>query len=111
MNNSMTYKRYPARIEYDDKDKIFTGKLAGMRDIVTFHGESVAELEAAFHEAVDDYLAACEQLGQKPEKPASGNLMLRIPPEVHQAVLTAAQAAGSSLNQWATKVLAEAARS
>ncbi|MCL2458098.1 MAG: type II toxin-antitoxin system HicB family antitoxin [Desulfobulbus sp.] len=108
--SSMTYKGYPARIEYDDHDKIFTGRLAGMRDIVTFHGESVAELEAAFHEAVDDYLAACERLSQKPEKPASGNLMLRVPPEVHQAVLTAAQAAGTSLNQWATKALAEAAR-
>lgn len=80
-----------------------------MRDVVSFHGESVAELEAAFHEAVDDYVAACAKLGQTPEKPASGRLMLRIPPEVHGAALVAAQAAGTSLNQWAAKVLAEAA--
>ncbi|MCL2791288.1 MAG: type II toxin-antitoxin system HicB family antitoxin [Desulfobulbus sp.] len=108
--NSMTYKGYLARIEYDDEDRIFVGRLAGIRDIVTFHGDSVAGLEEAFHEAVDDYLAACAQLGQKPEKPASGNLMLRVSPEVHQAVLAAAQAAGASLNQWASKALAEAAR-
>ena len=80
-----------------------------MRDVVSFHGESVAELEAAFHEAVDDYVAACAKLGQTPEKPASGTLMLRIPPEVHGAALVAAQAAGTSLNQCAAKVLAEAA--
>jgi len=109
--NSMTYKGYLARIEYDNGDRIFVGRLAGMRDIITFYGDSVAGLEAAFHEAVDDYLAACERLGQQPEKPASGNLMLRIPPEVHQAALAAAQASGISLNQWAAKALAKAARS
>ncbi len=107
--NAMIYKSYVARVEYDDHDKIFVGRLAGMRDVVSFHGESVAELQAAFHESVDDYVAACIKLGQSPEKPASGRLMLRVPPEVHGAVLTAAQAAGTSLNQWAAKVLAEAA--
>ena len=107
--NSMTYKGYMARIEYDDRDKIFFGRIAGIRDVVSFHGESVTELQAAFHESVDDYVAACIKLGQTPEKPASGRLMLRVPPEVHGAVLTAAQAAGTSLNQWAAKVLAEAA--
>lgn len=63
MNNAMTYKGYTACIEYDDADKIFVGRLAGLRDIVSFHGESVAELETAFHESVDDYLTACEKLG------------------------------------------------
>ncbi len=36
--------------------------------------------------------------------------MLRVPPEVHSAALVAAQASGKSLNQWATKVLADAAQ-
>ena len=107
--NSMTYKGYMARIDYDDHDKIFFGRIAGVRDVVSFHGESVTELQAAFHESVDDYVAACIMLGQSPQKPASGRLMLRVPPEVHGAVLPAAQAAGTSLNQWAAKVLAEAA--
>jgi predicted HicB family RNase H-like nuclease len=38
-------------------DRIFVGHLAGVRDIVGFHGESVEELETAFHEAVDNDLA------------------------------------------------------
>ena len=105
----MTYRGYVARIEYDDHDKILVGRIAGIRDIVSFHGESVAELERAFHESVDDYLEACAKLGQSPDKPASGKLMLRVPPEVHRAALIAAEASGTSLNQWAAKVLAEAA--
>ncbi|MDR2173785.1 MAG: type II toxin-antitoxin system HicB family antitoxin, partial [Burkholderiales bacterium] len=83
--NAMTYKGYAARVEYDAEDRIFVGHLAGIRDIVGFHGSSVDELEAAFHESVDDYLAACEKLGQKPDKPASGKMMLRVSPEIHGA--------------------------
>ena len=101
MNNSMTYKGYSARIEYDDEDAIFVGHLAGIKDIVGFHAESVAELRTAFESAVNDYLDACEKLGQAPDKTASGKMMLRMPPKIHAAALTAAQLAGKSLNQWA----------
>ena len=59
---TMQYKAYHARIDYDDEDKIFVGHIAGIRAIVGFHGTSVAELESAFAEAVDDYLAACSLL-------------------------------------------------
>jgi predicted HicB family RNase H-like nuclease len=107
--NAMSHKGYTARIEYDNEDRIFVGRIAGIRDIVSFHGTSVNALEKAFREAVDDYLAACEKLGQSPNKAASGKLMLRVPPEVHSAALVAAQVSGQSLNQWATKVLQEAA--
>lgn len=107
--NSMKYKGYAARIEFDGDDRIFVGHLAGIRDIIGFHGSSVEELEAAFHEAVDDYLTACAKLGQQPHAPASGKVLLRVPPEVHSAAIMAAESEGKSLNQWATHVLAEAA--
>jgi len=109
MLNTMTYKGYTARIEYDDADRIFVGRLTGIRDIVGFHGSTVDELQAALRESVDDYVQACEKLGQTPQKPASGKLMLRVAPEVHSAALMAAQASGVSLNQWAGKVLQQAA--
>ncbi len=108
--NSMSYKGYAARIEYDNEDHIFTGRIAGIRDVVGFHGTSVAELELAFHESVDDYLDACKKIGQSPNKPASGKLMLRVPPEVHSAALVAAQMSGLSLNQWATETIQRAAQ-
>ena len=108
--SSMTYRGYSARVEFDAEDRIFVGHLAGVRDIVGFHGVSVAELEAAFHEAVDDYLAACKKLGQEPNKPFSGRVMLRLPPEVHARASARATVEGVSFNQWAAKVLERAAR-
>lgn len=108
--NTLTYKGYTASVGFDERDNIFVGRVLGVRDIIGFHGETVAELRADFEAAIDFMLQDCQARGIAPEKPASGKLMLRIPPEVHGAALVAAQAAGTSLNQWAAKVLAEAAR-
>ena len=68
--NTMTYKGYSAGIEYSEEDECFVGRLAGIRDIVGFDGASLEEATAMFHEAVDDYLAACEQLGSEPKIPS-----------------------------------------
>jgi predicted HicB family RNase H-like nuclease len=70
--NALRYNGYDARVEFDAEDRIFVGHLAGMQDIVGFHGATVDVLEAAFHEAVDDYLAACERLEQPPLPPNDG---------------------------------------
>ena len=108
--NTMTYKGCTARVEFDERDNILVGRLLGIADIVSFHADNVRALRAAFKEAVDDYLEACAKIGKRPEKPVSGKLMLRVPPEVHGAALIAAQAAGKSLNQWAAEVLKNAAQ-
>ncbi len=102
----MTYRGYAARIEYSDEDGCFVGRVAGIRDIVGFHGETVAELREAFTAAVDFYLKTSADRGEKPQKPYSGKLMLRIPPEVHAHAAMMAEAHGKSLNQWAAEVLA-----
>lgn len=109
--NTMIYKGYTARVEYDDRDNIFVGRILGIRSIISFHGETVAELKAEFQHAIKDYLADCKREGVHPEKPASGKLLLRVPPEIHGRALIAAQAAGKSLNQWATEVLQHAVQS
>lgn len=106
--NTMSHKGYTARVEYDERDNIFVGRILGIRGIISFHGETVAELRDEFEIAVNDYLDECKQQGVAPEKPASGKLLLRIPPETHGRALVAAQAAGKSLNQWATEVLQNA---
>ena len=107
--NTMTYKGYAARIEYSDEDACFIGHIAGVTDVVGFHADNVTELRAVFEDAVEDYLATCAKLGRAAQKPASGRLMLRVPPEVHTAALVAAQVSGQSLNQWATQALQRAA--
>lgn len=106
----MNYKGYTARIEFDDRDNIFVGRVLGLRTIISFHGETVNELRSEFTMAIDDYLADCAEQGLTPEKAVSGKIMLRVPPEVHGAALIAAKSKGKSLNQWATDVLKEAAR-
>ena len=105
---TMTHQGYAARIEYSDEDACFVGHIAGIRDIVGFHGESVAELRAAFEEAVEDYLETCQKVGRPPQKPYSGKLMLRVAPEIHAHAAMMAEAKGKSLNQWAAEVLANA---
>ena len=107
----MKYRGYAARIEFDADDACFVGHIAGIQDVVGFHGESLDELNAAFTDAVEDYLETCRRINKQPQKPYSGNLMLRLPPEVHAAVATMAQLSGKSINQWAAEKLRKAAES
>lgn len=106
--NTMTYQGYTARVEFDERDNIFVGRVLGLRSIISFHGETVKQLRSEFKTAVDDYLKDCEEQGVSPAKPASGKLLLRVPPEIHSKALIKAQASGKSLNQWATEALERA---
>ena len=105
--NSMTYKGYLARINFDERDKIFWGKVIGIKDNISFEGESVAQLTEDFHNAIDHYLSDCKNQGLKPAKPYSGKLTLRISPDTHAEVAAAAAHAGKSLNKWVADRLDE----
>lgn len=108
MKNAMTYKGYAARIEYDDDDGILVGRIAGIRDGVGFHAETVEELREAFEEAVEDYLETCLKVGKEPQKAYSGKMMFRVDPETHRRAARAAELSGKSLNQWAEEVIDKA---
>jgi predicted HicB family RNase H-like nuclease len=110
MNNTMTYKNYTARIDYDGEDMVIVGRVLGVRDIISFHGNTVHEVEREFHSAIDDYIADCAEQGIAPEKPVSGKLFIRISPDLHYAVSIAAQSSGKSVNQWVADVFKEAAK-
>ncbi len=103
--NTMEYKGFAARVEYSEADGCIIGHIAGIRDVIGFHGESVAELRAAFEEAVDDYLTTCEKLGRAPNKPYSGQFRLRLEPELHARAAMLAEAKGKSLNAWVSEVI------
>ena len=109
--NSMTHKGYTARVEYDERDNIFVGRVLGIRTMISFHGKTVDQLRKEFRSVVEDYVSDCKEKGVHPEKSASGKILLRVPPEVHGAALVAAKASGKSLNQWATEILQEATHS
>jgi predicted HicB family RNase H-like nuclease len=107
-SNTMQYKNYMAKVEYDDEAGVFHGEVIDLRDVITFEGESVDELRQAFEDSVEDYLEFCAQRGEEPEKPFSGRLLLRISPELHREISMLAKLDDSSLNQWIKERLADA---
>lgn len=109
MNNVMTYRGYSTRVEYSPEDTALVGRVLGITDIIMFHADGVAEFEQMFHDAVDDYLESCEELGKEPHKPYSGKVMFRIDAELHREAAIAAELAGKSLNQWAEDAMRYAA--
>jgi len=106
MKNAMTYKGYLGTVEYSEEDNCLFGRIAGIRDIITYEGESVTEIHTAFEEAVDDYLEHCAATGKEPNKPYSGKFVLRLDPAIHARLAVKAQTSGKSLNQYAAEVLA-----
>lgn len=107
----MKYKDYSARIEYSDEDECLVGRVIGINDIVTFHGDSVDDVRKAFQESVDFYLESCRERGEEPNRTYSGKLLLRLPSEVHAAIARAAEADKQSINQWAVEHLSKAGQS
>ncbi|MCG6858024.1 MAG: type II toxin-antitoxin system HicB family antitoxin [Salaquimonas sp.] len=104
-----SYKSYTPSIWYERDDRLFHGVVAGIRDTVHFAGEGVEELEQAFKDSVDEYLAMCAEDGTEPDKPYSGKIALRLAPEIHEMVSEAAVSEAKSVNQWIADTLKEAA--
>ena len=101
----MKYKSFQGTVIYDGEAKIFHGEVAGLKDVVTFQGRTVDELDQAFKDSVDDYLDWCEERGKEPEKPYSGKFNLRMPPELYVKVVAHAAQEGLSINSYILKRL------
>ena len=96
----LEYKGYVGHAEYDAEVHAFHGEVLDTRDVITFQSGTVKGLERAFRDSIDDYLEFCSDRGEDPDKPFSGRLMLRLPPELHRRVFVQAKEQGKSLNQW-----------
>lgn len=94
----MQYKGYVGRAELDVEAGLLHGEVVGIRDVVTFQGQSVEEIQKAFRDSVDDYLAFCRQRGESPDKPRSGKFVVRVGPDLHRRLDMLARASGKSLN-------------
>jgi predicted HicB family RNase H-like nuclease len=101
----MDYKGYIGKVEIDDEAGILYGEVINVRDVITFEGASVDEVQRAFHESVDDYLDFCAKRGESPEKPFSGKFVLRLPADLHRKAYIQAKLKDKSLNSWVTDVL------
>jgi len=96
----LEYKGYTGKVEFDPDAGVFHGEVIDLRDVVTFQGTSVDEIEEAFRISVDDYLDFCRELGEAPDRPFTGRFMLRLPPRLHRKAYVNAVREGKSLNQW-----------
>lgn len=104
----LKYKGYHGNVELDEEAGLFHGEVLDLRDVITFQGTSIEELEISFKDSVDDYLEFCAERGEEPDKPFSGKLMLRLPVEIHRKTYLQARKEGKSLNEYITKKLEEA---
>jgi len=98
MKSTMSYKDYHGSIEFSDEDNLFFGKIIGINDLILFDGDNVEGLRTAFHEAVDNYLEICADIGKNPEKAYKGTFNVRIAPELHKDLAIYSAAHGKTLN-------------
>lgn len=96
--NTLSYKGFIGSVSFSEKDGVFFGKIEGIDSMVNFEGESVNELTNAFHEAVDDYLDYCKEMGIEAHKSYTGVLNIRINPETHSRIAVIAKQTGVSIN-------------
>jgi predicted HicB family RNase H-like nuclease len=62
---AIEYRGYRGAVRYSAQDRLMHGRILGIEDVVDFEGADVDELEQAFHQAVDDYLALCGKLATR----------------------------------------------
>lgn len=68
LKKGLIYKGYKATIEYSNTDGVYFGKISNIIDLVTFESYRLSEVEVEFHNAVDDYLTYCKEIGKEPVK-------------------------------------------
>jgi len=107
VNNMLRHKDFFGSVEYSADDDCFFGKIIGTTDLVTFEGDSVNSLKIAFHEAVEDYLILCKEVGKEPQKTYKGSFNVRISPELHKDAAILANRKGISLNAFVERAIYE----
>jgi predicted HicB family RNase H-like nuclease len=106
---TLTHDGYVATIELDEEAGLFHGEVVNTRDVLTFQGRTLDELRVAFADTIADYIEWCRERGKEPERPYSGNFTVRISPELHRRVATAAAKSGKSVNTFVAETLEQSA--
>ena len=106
---TMTNDGYVATIELDEEAGLFHGEVINTRDVLTFQGRTLDELKVAFADTIADYIDWCRERRKEPQRPYSGNFTVRITPELHRRIATAAARNGKSVNAFVTETLERSA--
>ncbi len=106
-NNILEYKGYHTKIEFDLETYTVRGKIEGIGDLVNFSSNDLTTIEQEFHDAVDDYLEFCKEVGKEPDKEYKGTFNVRIAPELHKQLALEAYKEEESLNALVEKAINE----
>ncbi len=106
--NILEYKGFVGSVEFSTEDEVFYGKVVGIKDLVSYEGNTVMSLKNNFHGAVDDYIDLCKNENKPFEKSLSGSFNIRVTPELHQMAVIAATHHGLSLNKFVQSAIANA---
>lgn len=104
-NSILEYKGYHTKIEFDSEELVLRGKIEGISDLVNFECDNIKEVEKEFHEAVDEYLEFCKEVGKEPDKEYKGVFNVRISPDLHKKLANLAMKNGETLNACAEKAI------
>ncbi len=105
MSNYIHYKDYIGSVEFSEEDEVFHGKLIGIKDLISFEGDSTKTLINDFHNAVDEYLEFCEKNGRVADKPYKGSFNVRVGPELHRNAALYAAEHNQSLNAFIAEAI------
>lgn len=98
--NNLTYKGYTGTIEASIEDGCLHGQLLFITDVITYEGNTVDDIRTSFEEAVDHYLAYCQDTGKPANKPYSGTFNVRVGQELHRKAVEVAYHQGITLNDF-----------
>jgi len=100
MKDKLKYKEFIGSVHFSTEDEIFYGKIEGINDLVTFEGNTVSKLKAAFKEAINDYIYICNEAGKEIFKSFKGSFNVRVNPQLHSKAFELALLEGKTLNQF-----------
>lgn len=62
------YKGYTGSINFYLEDDHLFGQVLYIHDAIIYQGDNLIELKQSFHDAVDEYLDTCQEMGKKPNE-------------------------------------------
>ena len=105
--NTMEIEGYRSIIQYDPDIEMFRGEFIGLNGGADFYARDIDGLRKEGKISLKTFLDMCQEDGVEPRKEYSGNFNLRIRSKLHAEIAAKAVAAGKSLNQWVTDLIAQ----
>jgi predicted HicB family RNase H-like nuclease len=102
----MEFRGYTAEVDFDDEAEIFHGEVTGIENVVTFQGKTAKKLKKTFKDSGDNYLSFCKERGEAPDKPFTGQFVVRISPQLHRKIYLCAKLSTESIDAWLNEKLA-----